>query len=94
MFYCWTVSLIYIFKQINQRITNSEVYHTFDQLDIVKICSYCDLFFQVSESEEDDDMEDMVQCILGLTEVKKKGKLSPSKPCTICTNYFLFVSDE
>ena len=26
-----------VFEQINQRIANSEVYHTFDQLDIVKI---------------------------------------------------------
>ena len=61
-----------IFEQINQRIANSEVYRTFDQLDITKICSYCDLSFQVSETnEEEDDMEDMVQCILGLTEVKK-----------------------
>ena len=83
-----------VFEQINQRIANSEVYRSFDQLDIVNICSYCDVFFQASEtSEEEDEMEDMMQCILGLTEVKKMYTF-PSKPCTICTNYFLFVSDE
>ena len=51
------------------------------------------MFFAACEvpRSSEDEMEEMVECILGLNEVRRI--YLPQRSCTICTNYFLF-SDE